>query len=108
MNPKPHMPWTPNTKLYAHLLGCILCGASEGYTTVFVQARKAPTGAIGLTLNGIGNHLCPGCKAKYVPMDQATRRRLDKLSNKIWPKLKKRGCPCCSAGLEWRLAEEAH
>lgn len=43
-----------------------------------------------------------------VPLTPAMERELDRLGAKLWRDLRKRGCPCCEAGLGWYPAEQAH
>jgi hypothetical protein len=65
-------------------------------------------GHIALHPDGTGNRLCPACKEKYQPLTPAMRRNLDELNGKLWRNLKKRGCPCCQAGLQWYPAKQRH
>jgi hypothetical protein len=50
---------------------------------------------------GIGNQLCPQCRAKHLPLTPAMDQELNRLSDELWDDVKRRGCPCCEAGLQW-------
>jgi hypothetical protein len=51
---------------------------------------------ITLFQDAIANQLCPSCESG---LDETMHRELDRLDAELWPALKKRGCPCCQAGL---------
>jgi hypothetical protein len=60
---------------------------------------------ITLFQDAIANQLCPSCESG---LDETVHRELDRLDAELWPALKKRGCPCCQAGLTWYPAEQVH
>ena len=67
-----------------------------------IYARIAEQGGqLVLQQRGIGSRLCPDCKARYLPLTGAMNQELDRLCAKLWRDLRKRGCPCCEAGLDW-------
>jgi hypothetical protein len=99
--------WTPGSRMHAHVGSCIKCGGTDGDATIYVRVY-ASAGRLGLNLDGVGTRLCPQCKAKYLPLTPAMDRELDRLGAKLWRDLRKRGCPCCQAGLDWYPAEHAH
>jgi hypothetical protein len=90
--------------MHAHLGTCIRCGSPDGDTLVYVRVGEQ-AGIITLFQDGIANQLCPSCKAE---LDEAMHRELDHLNAELWPALKKRGCPCCTAGLTWYPAEQVN
>jgi hypothetical protein len=97
--------WIPGSRMHAHTGRCIKCGSREGDTTVYVRVNGE---ANVLFLQGVGSRLCPQCKARYLPLTPVMDRELKRLGDKLWRDLKKRGCPCCQAGLNWYPAEQVH
>ena len=100
--------WTEGNRIQTMLCRCILCGDPEGATVVFARVWMRDDGRLMLAPDGISNSLCPDCRAKHAPVSTAMRNRLNKLSDKAWQKLKRRGCPCCDAGIEWQQAPLVH
>jgi hypothetical protein len=52
--------------------------------------------------------LCPRCRADLVPMTPANTKHINRLSDELWDAIKARGCPCCSAELEWHPMPQRH
>lgn len=98
--------WIPGSRMHAHVRTCIKCGSIDGDATIYVRVFKS-AGTLGLNLDGVGSRLCPQCKAKYLPLTRAMDQELNRCGDKLWRDLKKRGCPCCQAGLDWYPAEQA-
>jgi hypothetical protein len=94
---------SPGKRMHTVLNACIVCSGPGGRTRINVEVAAHPSlpGETMLVRRGIGNTLCPRCKPKYLPLTPVTRKQLDDLSDKTWDDLRKRGCPCCEAGLTW-------
>jgi hypothetical protein len=99
--------WPLGGRMHAHTGTCIKCGSPEGDTTIDVRLIST-CGRRALSLEGVGSQLCPKCKAKYLPLTLAMDREFDRLADKLWRDLKKRGCPCCQSGLAWYPVEQVH
>jgi len=94
--------WKVGERMAAIIDGCIRCGSPEGHSMVFARVRDTPD---GLGDEGIGNQLCPKCKAG---LDDAMHKEIDRLDVKLRAHLKTLGCPCCEAGLTCRRAPQVH
>jgi hypothetical protein len=90
----------PEARLHTHLGTCIICGSSAGDTTVYVKCVEVPAGRSSLDLEGMGVQLCPQCEPPRKLTD-GHRALLRSFGHRWWANLKKRGCPCCEAGLTW-------
>lgn len=99
--------WTPGSRMHAHSGKCIKCGSADGDSTIYVRVYEIGA-RLGLNLDGVRSRLCPQCKTKYLPLTHAMNLELNRLSDKLWRDLRKRGCPCCQAGLDWYPAEQQH
>jgi hypothetical protein len=96
--------WLPGSRLHAHVHRCIKCGSPDGETVLHARLHSTATQS-ALEKMGTGNRLCPKCRDKLLPMTGGTRDELDRLSDKLWRDLARRGCLCCQAGLEWHPVE---
>lgn len=92
--------WIPGSRMHTHMGTCIKCGGIDGDTTIYVRVCEI-AGTLSLNLDGVGSRLCTRCKAKYLPLTHAMDQELNRLGDKLWRDLRKRGCPCCKAGLDW-------
>jgi hypothetical protein len=100
--------WKPGILMHTHLGKCIKCGSPEGDTILYVRPEIGAASSLELRYDSAANRLCTACKEKYLPLTEGVRRELDSLTAKIWPTLRKRGCPCCEAGLTWHPVELMH
>jgi hypothetical protein len=85
--------------VHTHTEKCILCGGSGGDSVLEVAFERV-SGGIGLIYWNLHTRLCDGCATKHLPLTRLMRRKLDRLSDRVWKQMMKRGCPCC-CGIEW-------
>lgn len=99
--------WQPGQRMHAHTGKCIKCGRPDGDSVIHVTLTLQ-VGRLSLQHEGVGSRLCPQCKAKYLPLTPAMNSELNRLGSKLWRDLRKRGCPCCEAGLDWFPTDRVH
>jgi hypothetical protein len=92
---------------HAHTNVCINCGSGEGDTRLEIRV-VGDANNTWFRVEYISNSLCPRCRADLVPLTPANDKHLTQLSDELWDALKKRGCPCCAADLDWHPSPQRH
>jgi hypothetical protein len=98
----------PGARLCTHLDKCIVCGSPKGDEIIYVRVLHTAE-ETNLKYDGGTSRPCHECCVKLAPdgnPSEALRQRLEKLNREAWVELRKRGCPCCEAGLAWEASAE--